>query len=411
VELPRAVQRAFTPPEVDLLAAATCLVGGAFLQVADHTGDGVTGAGQDPVPLWARLAVLTVACGGQALRRRAPVVALLVTAGALAVDLTLGARLPVLLVVLADVVYAATAFGAAWLSRLLLRTVAALTLGLVAVVWVFEDSWRTALWVSLQIVVVLPTPVWWGAGIRHHRSLATTERQRAEGLMHVAEVDRREAVRAERARMARDLHDVIAGHLSAIALQSEAVLSGSGRDTEGERAVMRAVRENSLQALAEMRTMIDLLREESPDGAASDVRAPRLAGLDRLVTSARAAGLRVSVHGEPPPELPAAVDSAAYRILQEALTNAVAHSPRGQARVDITTADGTLVLEVSNELARTPALAAGRGGAGETRPAAGTGTGVPSMRTRAQEAGGTLTAGEVGHRWRVRAVLPVEVTR
>jgi signal transduction histidine kinase len=405
--VPSRVRKAFTPPWVDLLAAGTCFTGGALLYLADHAGAGVTGDGPDAVPLEARLGLLAVACAGQALRRRAPVAALLLAGSALAADAVLGLRLPVLVLVLADVVYAATAYGAAWLSRLLVRGVVGLTLALVAVAWVLADSWRSALWVAAQIVVVLPTPVWWGAGIRHHRELAAAERRRAEGMARVAELDRRAAVAAERARMARDLHDVVAGHLSAIALQSEAVLSGAGRDPERERAVMHAVRENSLQALTEMRAMIDLLRDDGRE-APDDASAPRLAGLDRLVTSARAAGLRVAVDGEPPPGLPAAVDAAAYRILQEALTNAVSHAPRGEARVGLATADGMFVLEVTNGLARTPALATGAGGAGAAHRGAGTGTGLPSMRTRAEEVGGTLSAGAAGGRWRVRAELPLE---
>jgi signal transduction histidine kinase len=402
VRVPRAVRRALEPPWVDLVAAAACLVGGTLVYVADHAGAGVAGRGPDPVPLWARLALLAVACAGQALRRRAPVVALAVVTAALATDIVLGMRLPVLVLVLADVVYAATAFGARWLSRLLVRAVALLTLALVAVAWVLADSWRTALWLTAQLVVVLPTPVWWGAGIRHHRELAAAERDRAE-------LDRRAAVAAERARMARDLHDVVAGHLSAIALQSEAVLSGGNRpeDRTRERAVMHAVRENSLQALAEMRRMIDVLRADDADAAPDDAGAPRLAGMHRLVASARAAGLRVDVAGEPPAGLPAAVDAAAYRILQEALTNAVAHAPRGEARVTVVAAAGRLVLEVTNQLPRTPVLATGRGARDAAQPpAARTGAGLPSMRTRAAEVGGTLDAGPAGGRWRVRAELP-----
>jgi signal transduction histidine kinase len=405
VRVPAVVRRALEPPWVDLVAAGACLAGGALVYVADHAGAGVAGRGPDPVPLWARLALLAVACAGQALRRRAPVVALAVVTAALATDIGLGMRLPVLVVVLADVVYAATAFGARWLSRLLVRAVALLTLGLVGVVWVLADSWRTALWLSVQLVVVLPTPVWWGAGIRHHSELAAAERDRAE-------LDRRAAVSAERARMARDLHDVVAGHLSAIALQSEAVLSGGDRmrDRTRERAVMHAVRENSLQALAEMRRMIDVLRADDTGAAPDDAGAPRLAGMDRLVASARAAGLRVDVAGEPPAGLPAAVDAAAYRILQEALTNAAAHAPRGEARVTVTVRNqpaGRLVLEVTNQLPRTPVLATGRGARDAAHPpAARTGTGLPSMRTRAAEVGGTLDAGPAGGRWHVRAELP-----
>jgi signal transduction histidine kinase len=386
----RRLRRALEPPWVDLLAAATFLLVGTLLHVADHSGAGVTGRGPDDVPLASRLLLLAVACTGSALRRRAPVAALALGCAAFAADAALGLRLPVVALVLADIVYAATAFGPARLSRLLVRCVAGLTAALTAAAFVAADSWRSGLWVAAQIAVVLPTPVWWGAGIRHHRDLAASERERAEEVAHVAELDRRAAVAAERARMARDLHDVVAGHLSAIALQSEAVLSAGG-DPERERRVMRAVRENSVQALAEMRTMIDLLRD---DGPADDATAPRLAGMGRLVDSARAAGVRVTVSGEPPGGLPPAVDAAAYRILQEALTNAAAHAPGQDARVCLEPRAGRLVLEVSN------GLAAGNG------RTAGTGTGVPSMRTRAEEVGGTFTAGPLDGRWRVRAELP-----
>jgi signal transduction histidine kinase len=420
--MPPAVRRAFEPPWVDPLAAVTCFAAGALLYAADQAGDGVTGRGPDPLPLWFRLALLAVACAGQALRRRAPVPALAIVSAALVLDATQGMRLPVLVIILADVVYAATAFGTRWLSRLLVRGVVLLSLGLVALAWFAADSWREAVWFTFQIVVVLPTPVWWGAGIRHHSEIAAAERSRAEGVARLAELDRRAAVAAERQRMARDLHDVVAGHLSAIALQSEAVLSGvragdragdrggdGAGDGAGERAVMRAVRENSLQALAEMRRMIDLLRSDDPaDGAhraADGAHAPRLSGMDRLVSSARAAGLRVDVAGTPPPDLPPAVDAAAYRILQEALTNAAAHAPRSGTLVCVAAAEGRLVLEVSNDLPRAPVPAAGRG-TPDTRPAPRTGTGLTSMRTRAEEVGGTLAAGPVEGRWRVLAELP-----
>ena len=202
---------------------------------------------------------------------------------------------------------------------------------------------------------------------------------------------------AERARMARDLHDVIAGDLSAIAIQSELVLSAKG-DPELAWRVLGAVRENSLRALAEMRAMIGLLRAdgESPDEAAAPAR---LADLTRLIASARVSGMEIDVRIEidESDPVPAAVDLTAYRIAQEALTNAVKHAPRSAARVEIRHLDGTLTVEVSNALARRP------------RPATGTGTGLLNMRERAVAVDGSFFAGPSGAGWLVRATLPTAV--
>ncbi len=194
--------------------------------------------------------------------------------------------------------------------------------------------------------------------------------------------------------MARDLHDVVAGHLSAIALQSEAVLSVAGDDPATVRTVLASVRENSVQSLAEMKAMIDLLRAEEPDPHTAPAR---LADLERLLDSARAAGLDVTVQAELGGELPAAVDLTAYRIVQEALTNAVKHAAGSQARVMVRRDGDVVVVEVTNNLTAVPSAVEG--------------TRLVSMRERAAALGGTLTAGLAAGGWRVHVVLPTGVSQ
>jgi signal transduction histidine kinase len=219
-------------------------------------------------------------------------------------------------------------------------------------------------------------------------------------LATIGELDRKAAVAGERSKMARDLHDVIAGHLSAIAIQSEAALSMAGADPKLARAVLESVRENSVSALEEMRAMIGLLRTD-PAGGDSEIEptAPaRLAELSKLVESARASGLEVEVNsivdGLPP--LPAAVDLTAYRIAQEALTKAAKHAPGGLAVFDIRRDGGILTVEVRNDLQ--PGSPAD----------GGTGIGLLNMRERAAAVGGKLAAGPSGAGWLVRAELPLE---
>jgi signal transduction histidine kinase len=226
--------------------------------------------------------------------------------------------------------------------------------------------------------------------VRQYRDQAAAERARAEQTARLVELDRRQAVTAERTRMARELHDVIANHLSAAAIHATAALSLHKRDPDAVEQALKVIRENSVQGLAEMRQMIDLLRE----GAADDepIRA-RLAELDQLIARARGAGLtvRLETTGEPRP-LPVGVDLAAYRIVQESLTNALKH---GTGRADVAVAYGTGVvsLTVENPVNGRSAVP-------------GAGAGLIGMRERAALLHGQLDAGGDGTRWRVHAELP-----
>ncbi|QFZ24679.1 two-component sensor histidine kinase [Saccharothrix syringae] len=339
------------------------------------------GGRDDTTPLGVRLAVLGVACAGQAFRHSAPAAALLVVTGAAVVDARLGLSMPVLMV-LVDVLFAAALRGSRRLHQGLVGVVAVLTVGGAAVVAVIGD-WRMSFYAGLQAFSLFVVPVWWATNVRQHR-------EGAEQMARIVELDRRAAVAAERTRMARDLHDVVAGHLSAIAIQSEAVLSLRDGDPETSRTVLKAVRENSVRALAEMRMMIDVLRADDPVDEPATVR---LADVGLLVDSARAGGLDVGFRGADVADLPVAVDVAAYRIVQEALTNAVKHAPGARASVALERQVRRLVVVVRNEL---------RGTGGD-----GSGTGLVSMAERAHAVGGRCAAGADGPEWVVRAELPL----
>ncbi|SFI19540.1 Signal transduction histidine kinase [Amycolatopsis regifaucium] len=354
--------------------------------------------GPDTTPLWIRLTELTVLCSLEMLRRKVPW-ALLGALAVVAVDVAIGPSLPIL-VVFTDFLYAATLYGSRRVSRVTIGIAALGTLAVVCVALVLSAEWRTAILVAFAFLPFLVTPVWWAANVRQQRDIADNERANAIQLATIGELDRKAAVAGERSKMARDLHDVIAGHLSAIAIQSEAALSMADADPRLSRKVLESVRENSVSALEEMRAMIGLLRADPATGSTEiEPTAPaRLAELSKLVESARASGLAVEVRStvDRAASLPAAVDLTAYRIAQEALTNAVKHAPGGKAVLGIRSGGGILTVEVRNDL---------RPGHPED---GGTGLGLLNMRERAAAVGGTLAAGPSGGGWLVRAELPLE---
>jgi signal transduction histidine kinase len=245
---------------------------------------------------------------------------------------------------------------------------------------------------------VVPTP----------RDRAEAERLRAEQTALLAELDRRAAVVAERARMARELHDVVANHLSAIAIHATGAQSLARRQQRPDEdplvAVLTVIRENSVQGLAEMRRMIGLLR--AGDQEPENYQAPRLDALDSLLAQARAAGrdaglaFEAEQHGERG-ELPAPVELAAYRIVQESLTNALKHAGRGTVRLRLRLCPERVEIAVDS-----PYRPADDRSPIGSLP--GARAGLVGMGERAGLLGGSFEAGPSGALWQVRAVLPVE---
>lgn len=392
--------RIVRPPLRDPLNAAMLFVVGAayYLSGLQMTMDGRVS------PLWQSMLMLAVICGADVFRARAPQAALRVGLAVFALSLWVGTSLP-LVVVLCDLLYASVLYGSRRQSRVL--PVLVVLVGVIATVTVsvIAGDWRVAVIAVIVFSTVLLVPVLWALQVRYHRELADAERKRAEQVARLAELDRRAAVAAERNRMARDLHDVVAGHLSAIAVQSEAVLSmthnGNGAGSAGQQAIrsaLRSVRENSVQALTEMRAMIGLLRGDEPEPRAAP---PSLRMLEPLLDSARATGSKVEVLVEPEelPELPPAVDLTGYRIVQEALTNAVKHARDAPITLTIRCDEDELHLDVRNTLP-----------AGRQKPSEG-GVGLAGMAERAGLVGGTLSAGPTADRthWQVDARLPVRL--
>ena len=201
----------------------------------------------------------------------------------------------------------------------------------------------------------------------------------------------------ERLRIARELHDVLAHNLSLINVQAGVALHLIDERPEQTRTALEAIKLASKEALTELRSVLDVLR--APDERAPTAPADGLDRLQQLIARTRDAGVPVNsrIDGRPR-TLPAGVDRAAYRIVQEALTNVVRHSGGAPAAVQLAYKERELVLQVDNET---------DGASAVTSQAEG-GNGIPGMRERAAALGGTLEAGPTPRGgFRVRATLPL----
>jgi signal transduction histidine kinase len=234
-----------------------------------------------------------------------------------------------------------------------------------------------------------------GRAVRVQGRQASRERERADRLAREREERARRAVAEERARMARELHDVVAHSVSLIAVQAQAVqrlLEGEERAArEGIDSIERVAR----QTATEMRRLLGILGSQG-DGAARGPQ-PGIAGLGTLVERVRETGLEVHlrVDGQPVP-LAAGLDLSAYRIVQEALTNVLKHARACRVEVVVRYAGDQLELEIEDD---------GQGG----NQHQGDGRGLAGMRERAAVFGGELTAGPLpGQGFRVGARLPIE---
>lgn len=232
-----------------------------------------------------------------------------------------------------------------------------------------------------------------GLAIRERRDRELILEERASILERERGEQARAAVAEERARIAREMHDIVAHAMSVIVLQARGARRMITSDPEAARTALDAIESTSSQALAEMRQMLGLLRDDDDAPRAPD---PGLAELDGLVAQLREAGLQVDVSVEgAPTELPAGLDRAAYRILQEALTNVLRHASTAQASVAIAYRPEGLELTVHDP----GAPDAGRSSDGR---------GILGMRERAATFGGTLDAGpDAAGGFSVRATLPL----
>ncbi|MGW5869138.1 sensor histidine kinase [Streptomyces sp. NPDC055239] len=240
-------------------------------------------------------------------------------------------------------------------------------------------------------------PLLLGEVVRGRQELMREYADRAERAEADREREARHKVDQERVRIARELHDVVAHTVSAMTVQAGLALDALDSRPDVARTAMRQVRTSGKEAVRELRATVGVLR--AGHRVASVDPAPRLAQLGELVEGVRGTGLRVTLHTDTGGrQLPQLVELAAYRIVQEALTNVIKHADARHAAVSVATTGDLLAVEVTDDGPTTPV----------SRAATGEGYGLIGMRERAVAVGGALEAGPVaGGGWRVRAVVPV----
>jgi signal transduction histidine kinase len=263
---------------------------------------------------------------------------------------------------------------------------------------------------SAQMVLLLVLAVALGEGVRARRAHLAAVERRAADLEREQQQRAALAIAAERARITRELHDVVAHGLSVMVVQAQGAAAALRRHPDRSAAALQDVIAVGRGSLAEMRRLLGVVRRDPMiDGEVNPMLAPQpgMEVLPTLIDQVRAAGtaVRLEVRGEPV-ALPAGVDLSAYRIVQEALTNALKHAGAGASvTVDVAFAPDQLVIEVTDDGAGPPAgVSLAGGGAGPD----GSGSGLRGIAERVAMLGGTLSLGPVPNRgFRVRVVLPL----
>jgi signal transduction histidine kinase len=245
---------------------------------------------------------------------------------------------------------------------------------------------------SMVPAVVLVTVIAWLIGNSIRQAQARAELVRAQAAA--------QTVMAERLRIARELHDIVAHSIGIIAIQAGAGHRVFDASPAEARDALAAIEATSRETLSGLRRMVTGLRRTQPESAAAHAPldpAPGLADIERLAAVTLDAGVRVDVHRRGIREpLPADIDLSAFRIIQEAVTNVVHHAGTDRCQVSIDQQDGKLSIEVTDR---------GRGGTAD-----GTGYGIVGMRERAALIGGDFSAGpRPGGGFRVITRLPVPV--
>ncbi|MFF4955667.1 sensor histidine kinase [Streptomyces sp. NPDC001222] len=356
------------------------------------------------------LALMVLGAAALALRRRRPLVVLAVTVALSLVELVAAdPRAPVAMsaVVALYTVASTTDRPTAWRVGLLTMTVltgAAMLAG--PLPWYDQENLGLFAWTGMAAAA--------GDAVRSRRAFVHAIRERAERAERTREEEARRRVAEERLRIARDLHDVVAHHIALVNVQAGVAAHIMDKRPDQAKEALAHVREASRSALNELRATVGLLRQ-SGDPEAPTEPAPGLARLDELADTFRNAGLPVEVaradHGT---ALPAAVDLAAYRVIQEALTNVQKHAGRtAKAEVSVVRVGPHVeitVLDDGRGEDTGPEHDDGRDGPdGHGEHDGHGGHGLLGMRERVTALSGALTTGpRYGGGFRVHAILPVE---
>ncbi|MEU6126718.1 histidine kinase [Streptomyces sp. NPDC047123] len=378
-------------------AALVCMVVGSFAEPYGEHGP-TWGARTPDVP-----SLLLMACGALALvfRRRAPWSVLAATCAASIVELLTGEpRAPVVMCAVIALFTVASTTDRSTTWRIGLVTMAGLT-GVAMLSgplpWYAQENLGIFAWTGMAAAA--------GDAVRSRRAFVDAIRERAERAERTREEEARRRVAEERLRIARDLHDVVAHHIALVNVQAGVAAHVMDKRPDQAKEALSHVRDASRSALNELRATVGLLRQTG-DPEAPTEPAPGLHRLDELVDTFRNAGLPVEVAlGQVGLDLAAAVDLAAFRIIQEALTNVQKHAGQ-EARAEVS------VVRVGPNVEVT-VLDDGPGHAPDDgRDSDGGGHGLLGMRERVTALGGSCTAGpRYGGGFRVHAILPVTTAK
>ncbi|MBB4715754.1 sensor histidine kinase [Streptomyces luteogriseus] len=375
-----------------VLAAAVlvCMVAGSFVEPRHR--DSVSWVLRTPDLL--SLLLMTLGAVALVFRRRAPMAVLALT-GTLSVieSLTGDPRTPVAMsaVIALYTVASTTDRPTTWRVGLLTMTVltgTAMAAG--PLPWYAQENLGIFAWTGIGATA--------GDAVRSRRAFVQAIRERAERAERTREEEARRRVAEERLRIARDLHDVVAHHIALVNVQAGVAAHVMDKRPDQAKEALGHVREASRSALNELRATVGLLRQ-SGDPEAPTEPAPGLDRLDELTGTFRSAGLHVEVaRADQGTTLPAAVDLAAYRIIQEALTNVQKHAgPQAKAEVSVVRVGPNIEITVLDD------------GSGENETQDGGGHGLLGMRERVSALRGTLTTGpRYGGGFRVHAILPLK---
>ncbi|MFD8895682.1 sensor histidine kinase [Streptomyces sp. NPDC059566] len=387
------------------LATDAVLAFGAFVAMvvgsfADpHGPHGPTFGTRTPEPF--SLLLMLLGAAALVFRRRQPRAVLAVTCGLSLLELTTGEpRAPVAMctVIALYTVAARTDRPTTW--RIGLLTMAGLTgVAMLAgpLPWYAQENIGIFAWTGMAAAA--------GDAVRSRRAFVDAIRERAERAERTRDEEARRRVAEERLRIARDLHDVVAHHIALVNVQAGVAAHVMDKRPDQAKEALAHVRDASRSALNELRATVGLLRQ-SGDPEAPTEPAPGLGVLDELVDTFRHAGLPVEVivqlDGAAGP-LPAAVDLAAYRVIQEALTNVRKHAGAGaKAEVSVVRVGPSVEVTVLDDGGEAADAAP------EPTDPPGGGHGLLGMRERTGALGGTCFAGpRYGGGYRVHATLPL----
>ena len=340
----------------------------------------------EPLSPWWSLAFALPGCVFVALRTRMPLTSLMAATALFAADLVTVGGIGSLLVLL-DVLWHAVHSASNAVRRGIAAAIVIATGGVVVAALVGTGGeGRIAILMGIVVGSVLGTDYWWAVAVRQAEEVSLLESRR---LADAA----RDTIRDERELMARELHDVVAGHVSALAIRAEAALSVEP-DEERDRAALRAVRDAGLDAHEALRSMISVLRD---DGGAL-APPPRLADIPELLRQGEKAGLRVRSHDRLVGAVDEQVEHAATSTVREALANAARHAAGAEVDVTLHGDDDVVTVTIDS-----------RGGRGAQHPTlSGSGTGLAALADRVGALGGDFHAGPRVDGWRVRARIPRE---